>query len=53
MPLHFEFDVIVKNSKFIEICIHWKYKVQNNILEVDKLKEVKKINFLKILCRVP
>jgi hypothetical protein len=29
-----------------------KYRVQNNVLEVEKLKEVQK-SFLKILCRAP
>jgi hypothetical protein len=28
-----------------------KYKVQNNVFVVEKLKEVQKTNFLEILCR--
>jgi hypothetical protein len=30
-----------------------KYKVQNNVLVEEKLKEDKKTHFLKKLCRAP
>jgi hypothetical protein len=47
----FKWHIIFKNSKFTETCINLKYRVQNNILGVEKLKEVQKSSFLKILCR--
>jgi hypothetical protein len=37
----FKWHIIVKYSKLIEICI-LKYRVQNNVLEVEKLIEVQK-----------
>jgi hypothetical protein len=49
----FKGHIIVKNSKFTETCINLKYIVQNNIIEVEKLKEAQKSKFLKILCRAP
>jgi hypothetical protein len=49
----FKGHIIVKNSEFIETSINLKYIVQNNIIEVEKLKEAQKSKILKILCRAP
>jgi hypothetical protein len=38
---------MVKNNKFIETCINLKYRVQNNVLGVEKLKEAQKIKIFK------
>jgi hypothetical protein len=43
---YFKWHIIVKNNKFIETCIRLKYRVQNNVFEVEKQKEVQKLNFL-------
>jgi hypothetical protein len=46
----FKWHINVKNSKLIETCIWLKYRVQNNVFEVEKLKDVQK-QFKKILWR--
>jgi hypothetical protein len=38
----FKWHIIFKISKLIETCINLKYKVQNNVFVVEKLKEVQK-----------
>jgi hypothetical protein len=32
----FKWHIIAKNSKLIETCINLKYRVKNNVLEVEK-----------------
>jgi hypothetical protein len=43
----FKWHIIVKNSKLIETCIWLKCIVQNNVFEVEKLKDVQKTIFWK------